>query len=593
MSKPSVPGLLLFGLLFGLPLLLIALLWRGSDGEPHPVSEAAVGGATPTEAPAQGRSPRTPIPTRTYREPTPKDSASPPVDPEREEPHALESVLEGRVLGPGGGPVALAGVSFFPLGPEGPKRRAIVTVESNAEGRYRMTLPPTCPREGLLMAHREHLRPEALAVTVRRHGAVRGLEFRLEEGLVIRGTVTWNGLPMPRSRWPSFLAAVAANEIHPHGEGICVGLDALFGTPGVSILTSGATSIDLPTLLWTRGRPEVKATSVETGPDGTFEIGGLSPGVIHRLNLWDWQAGNFCHPDVFRAVEQDVVPGATVHIDIRTALVTVSVRGEGESRNRAMVKLTSGTTGAAHIAWADQAAWGSRVAPGASHVLRVTARGHLPFQVDIPPLQVGEARHIDVPLIPHDDPDVVITLRGAEALNLGGISVRFVSPTPSQDERGGVVVLRASRTRGDEFHLEDVPLPVGRYTIVVSGQCPSSQMLLPVETTVDLQDGVVDVTLEARLGGRCEVTVAHSVEEFTYQLWALLGETALSVTIVRSELTFPGEEFFLMNGATSHADAARLLEPGDYELEVTCDNKQVIRERVVIRAGETTVRRVE
>jgi hypothetical protein len=515
-SAATTAGILAF-------LCVVALLTRApEDSDGRPVAERDPRGTVEASPGPTAPAETAPIAVAPFEEPEVPE----PTDGEAAHP-VDETALEGVVLAPDGTPLPRARVAFFAGEAGAPVQHPLGTTQSGDEGRFRLVVPGTASTQGYLMGHHSGLRPGLLSVSVVPGRTAGGLELQIGAGLVVRGTVSLNGRPLDRAM---------------------VALDVAFGTGGIfpegdQMTVWGRKDLDGGTsqcneLWWSEGRPEIKRISASTDPEGRFEMQGLSS-LPYRLEVSSKKPFP-SHADVFAAASQWVTPPATADVEIRTATVQVDLTGERGVEGPYAVEITSQGSGACWKGSTEEARSGVHVVPQVAHTLGVRLRGNEPARAEVPSLHAGEVHRITIELRRRDDPDLRLTVLGALASGIDRITARFLREgPPASSARWGhdgrrEATLTVSRGRNDDFLIEDIPLPPGRYTVVVMPDGPSSPVL-PSSVTVDLSDaGPAAAVVEVRIGGRYEITVTGADEKPVS--WALRnanGNAVLSKTVHR------------------------------------------------------------
>jgi hypothetical protein len=351
--------------------------------------------------------------------------------------------------------------------------------------------------------------------------------------------------------------------------------------------------------LWWEGTAfETKLATVDCDGEGRFRISGLAR-VTYRLdasNLLDESGLNL-------DVRADVTaPASGVELVLATGLLRIRVEGNGRALEGGRVSVLNAEGGSIRTESADPLQF--RVGAGVPLTVEAACAGFVQKSVAVPPLAAGEVRDVTIELEPAVTASLRLTLRGAEAMDLDRVSVRFVplaepegkSTSALEDLRETLV---AVRTRADDFVVEHLPLPAGQYILVVIPHSDDSWML-PFEEDVTVPaEGVLAVTHHAIAGGRVDVAGLDPDGNAVSGRWSL--RDANGVEVLSGRVVGGGVEWTMFATgrgvagvpaarirAGSLRRAPRVVPAGGYDLVFDADGFKTARRTVNVVAGTVT-----
>lgn len=543
---------------------LVLLLWPSAGGAPlrgplRPIDQERAADSGEPEPPAsapESAQPRT-ISPRPF-DPRAETRKAAPDDPAAAD--AAPVVITGIVLDFDRKPAAGANVILYVAQDDVPVSSDRFT-STDGDGRFTLTITRPFPRDWILAAFRYMRRP----ATMRRRGEpTEPFELVLGEGFTIEGTVTIDGKPAREARVSASLQA----RMSP-------------STPDALVRDN---------LGWTGQAFEARRVQTACDDTGRFRLEGLAQAEyqlegqqLERVRMF------VVNPRVVARA-----PATGVRLELVTARVRVKVMGDGKVLDRARVAMLASD---GRELRSDSGEFADlRVAPGVAITIDAAAAEFAPKTVSVPPLAPGETRDVEIVLDPASSPRLELRLQGATALGLKGVIVKFVTTAkPEENENRALKdvrqVLLARSTKEDEFVLERVPHPPGKYLLVVIGS--TSSWLLPIQKEVVLPaTGVLEVSADAIAGGNFSVTARDPAGN------PVPGELVLrdlNGAEIMTRSFGPGASGTSFGPSGTRVEAAEfsrtsgVLPAGTYDLEVKCEGFKPVRRQVTVKAQSLLV----
>jgi hypothetical protein len=516
-------------------------------------TEAATGAGP---VPEQGRLETVPAPSAPAAESRAPGPITPRASDDRgtttsEADSAADAVITGQVLDFDGTPAPNVTVLLFPMRDGAPRPEPRRQALTDDQGRFRIAGGRTSSSERMLVAFKPRRQPATLRLA---NDPREPVSLVLREGLSIEGTVSVDGVPVRR--------AVVADT------GFC----------DVSSLAFEANH-------WWNGTAfEPRVAHAVCDESGHFVLEGLAEDT-YRVNVeqlaQEGVIGLVCRAWV-RA------PASGVRLAAHSGRLSIKVLGKDRVLGSARVSVFDPTTGAQALC-PPQETTVVRVAAGIEITVEAAHAGFEPATLTVPALDPGETRVITIPLTESQEPRLDLTLRGARAMGLEAVQVRFIPMVrPPLGEIGALheirEALRATRLRDELFVVEHIPHPPGSYIVVIMADPPGC--LVPIRQDVSLPaSGVVAIVDDAVTGGRLEVSIADTAGTQLFAEYAVNDARGRKVADRRYEFRRnedPRQKAFDL------ITESRVLAPGPYEIVVSCSGYRVGRRTVTIRPNETT-----
>ena len=380
-------------------------------------------------------------------------------------PFGAAHVVSGNVLDWDGAPAATIDVSVFRLQDGAPAGTACVRGDTDAQGRFSLSIPATAPMELVVAAFKAGRRPATQPLTFAATDSRKDVRLSFDLGAAIEGTITLDGRPVRGAR-------IAADS-----------KSAPTGFPFV----------------WNGMSFETKRAAAYSDDEGRFVITGLASEAywIETDQLVSENSiGLACRAEV-------VAPASGVRLGVHSGRVLIRVLSKGEALPEAKVAILDAAGRRMSIPQPGDV----RVVSGLAFKVEAVQRGFAPKQVAVSALTAGETRNVDVILEPDEGPELRLSLRGASEMNLEKVSVRLI-PTSVPGQEGLCVQkelrrgLQAERAYGDQFLMKNVPYPAGQYILLLLPEPPES-WFAPLEIDIALPaSGFAEVALDVVRGGR-------------------------------------------------------------------------------------------
>lgn len=466
-------------------------------------------------------------------------------------------VLTGRITSAGGSPVSPGRAAAYLLQHGQPTDRAIAMAETDAEGRYRLLLPPSVTVWVLAAASRP--RPSWIAVD--------------PFAQPILGLLATDQLP----------TAITATS--PDG-----------GERELADLVLAAPAVVRGSLRWADGQPIADAEVAIRPADGVpFSIGNRSV-VLRQADgrlapctaVWSGDDGSFSLPaqaGTTVSIRLDKLPQVYLHGSLRQHTVVaphtlaiavprpITLRvHHGGRPSRATIEFD----GAERVDTDDNGVL--RLVTGAELSVRASHQ-RLRSQVRlVAPTATGTT--IELELTAARQP-LLLQLEGAEPLLTAVVTWR------RDDDATGSEVLR----RHDAQEPLQVFLEPGRYRLTIAaGSYGAGEWLLPVEREVTIAEAPVVLTAAARLGGTFTVTATDSSGRHVRGTCRVLDREGNDRTdrfrVRSSSGTQTGAPAELLDHGTN--EFVSVLPPGDHELRLDFEHHGAQQRTVTIRPGQVS-----
>ncbi len=473
------------------------------------------------------------------------------------------TVVAGRVLRPDGNPVVGGTVALL-VRHDGRFRlndvqepKAAEKSKTEADGTFRLRTDRT--GEYVLAALTQDLLPASRIMAVEHGVAPDPVEIVMQAGLSIRGRVIVNGRPVADAQ-----------------------VEAYAPDPAFEF------QIDHHDLVWRDERLVPGDQKATTDATGAYEIKALDE-PLRRTKVSRVKGLPIWYP-LLEASKRVVQPGSDgVDFEIEGAHVEVRVQS-GEQRlegARATVLSPGKEHGDAYQQSDDEGRVRFILPPDAALRLSVSHEGYKTVEREFRTLGVRTQSEEIVDLGPSLSGTLVLTLRDPKGKPIRNAEIRVTK----EDDGFGFGFNDPMTSEIGVYRLEH--LEVGESLLLVrpgrKAGLEFTSHFLPIRERIQLDLGKETMlSLTAELGGRLRVTVRDEAGQLIGASATLRDERGQKRRVM---YVTQGEGFATMSsGGPGTASVSRVepaLEPGEYHMELSANDRETKRVSVTVRAGET------
>ena len=434
-------------------------------------------------------------------------------------------------------------------------------VVTDAEGKYRLRLESSGPH--VIAAHAALRLPASTTATLGRNREASLDPLVVRPATSISGRALHEGRPIPgmwmRAQWATEEEA---------------------GTP----VTLGQTTLE-----WRRGAIVRAEAETESDEEGRYELSGLPLGSWRVAMRHGRVPGiDYATWGLLESVQRTVAsPASEIDLDVSGALLLVHAVGLGAAVETFTVTIShEGSTGSCNV----ERGRAGRVLLGSSGsvTVRVEAEGYVASEKTVTPPPAGEDRRVELELSPEPpSPTLVLTLTDPAGSPVRRAQITVLSKDAPQNKRHD---RRYEQSETGRYELKR--LHAGAAEVVVipwQGFIDTGGYGVEVrESTTLPTEGVVELTLTARRGGRLRIAARNSEGTLLDAKCTVTNEAGEDLPLNFSSQR--GNVMMSMGGqlgTLSPSTTEPAMPPGRYE--VTCVHGGITKSQtVLVKRGETT-----